>query len=92
MYDSLVIDIKVREKMLENTCAKTRNAIQSGEDLFWIVLEDSQGFDLKDYSFYEMIDCLNKGELYERTYFVFDNYYDARWKLDQLIAEAEANI
>ena len=83
---------RLRQTMLDSTSKSVQEKVKSSIDRFWVVLEDSKGFDLTSYDFYEMIDCLNKGELYERVYWVYDNWYDARWHLDELIAETEANV
>ena len=82
----------VREKMFNRTCSSTRAKILSGKDMFWIVEETSAGFDLVGKDYYQMIKLLNKGWLHEKQYWVFDNWYDARYKLEQLELEAEANI
>ena len=82
----------VREKMFNKACSSTRAKILSGKDMFWIVEETTIGFDLYGKDYYGMITLLNQGGLYEKQYWVFDNWYDARYKLEELEMEAEANI
>ena len=81
----------VREKMFNKACSSTREKILSGKDMFWIVEETTIGFDLYGKDYYGMIALLNQGGLYEKQYWVFDNWYDARYKLEELELEAEAN-
>ena len=78
-----------RERLLECLCQSSYNMAKSGKDVFWVVAEYPEGYDLSPYNFYEMLEMLNKEEL-PTIIKVFDNAYDAIQYRDDLACQAEA--